>query len=745
MEGLKPWPTFPSPSQVPAVGNSINGFFERVARAPGYNALNLPIDLTIVMTLSRRDSADVDSAGTQDLLDLVPSPLWREDWSVIDRRLEALRAGGVVDFRAFLEADAAAVVELAESIRFLDVNQDAVDLYGASSKAELLEWLQSGRLLDDPRAEELMIDSLVTLAAGRRRLTNQIVTRATDGRRIDVVSSLTFYTGSAGRLLAMATVVDVTEQERTARAHRTLIRNSLAGLAIFQDGHVVFANDTAADICGRPVEQLVAMAADEIDTMVHSEDRDRVNALAAQRIRGEPVSPRSQFRIRRPDGSVRWIEESSILVEHEGRLATQVSVVDITKRREAEVALRLTQFAVDRAGDAAYWLTPDGRIFYVNAASSRMLGYSRDELTRMSVFDISDGLTPEGWRGRWQATLGEAASSFESRHRRKDGVWVPVEVTANPVELDDGQQYVCAFVRDISDRKRAEEERLRFERQLQQTQKLESLGILAGGIAHDFNNLLTGILGNASLASPRLLPDSAEREAVEQIEIAALRAAELTSQMLAYSGRGRFKVERVDLSALVREMTSLLSVSISKRATVQYDLPTDLPAIVVDATQVRQVVMNLITNASDALGSGAGVIALRAGVREVGRDFLASTFIDDDLPAGAYVFVAVEDSGAGMDANTRTRLFDPFFSTKFTGRGLGLAAVLGIVRGHGGAIHVSSVPERGTTMTVLFPKGPEVVIEPGDGDVDAHAGWKGTGTVLVVDDDPTVRDVGSRC
>ncbi len=299
---------------------------------------------------------------------------------------------------------------------------------------------------------------------------------------------------------------------------------------------------------------------------------------------------------------------------------------------------------------------------------------------------------------------------------------------------------------EMAERRREEEERQLLERQIQHAQKLESLGILAGGIAHDFNNLLVGILGNAGLALMRLESDDPLRRTIEGIQAAGTRAADLTKQMLAYSGRGKFVIQFVDLTAVVEEMAELLGASISKRATCRFDLASDVPVIEADATQIHQVVMNLITNASEALGEGAGDITLRTGSVRADRAFFASAHLDDDLPEGRYAFVEVSDTGCGMDEETRAKIFDPFFTTKFMGRGLGLAAVLGIVRGHQGTIRVTSAQGEGTTVLVLFPASNIDAPTP-SGQHAALApelpGWRGSGTVLVVDDEAVVRDMTS--
>ncbi|MFO0948815.1 MAG: response regulator [Planctomycetota bacterium] len=328
--------------------------------------------------------------------------------------------------------------------------------------------------------------------------------------------------------------------------------------------------------------------------------------------------------------------------------------------------------------------------------------------------------------------------------RRHDGTYIFVEDRGHIVRdaCGKGVRMVGAMI-DITNRRRAEEERRKLESQIQHAQKLESLGILAGGIAHDFNNLLTGMLGNASLALAELRPDSPARESVRQIEITAVRAAELTRQMLAYSGKGRFLVEPLNLSHLVEEMAHLLGTVISKRAILRFDFMPNLPLIKADATQIRQVFMNLITNASDAIGDKSGIIAVRTGVMHTDDSYMSSTTTDDELTPGFYVFAEISDTGCGMDEATVSKIFDPFFTTKFTGRGLGLAAVLGIVRGHRGAIKVYSEPGRGTTFKVLFPCAEGETVKE-ECSVHSMGPWNGSGTILVVDDDESVRAVARK-
>ncbi len=296
---------------------------------------------------------------------------------------------------------------------------------------------------------------------------------------------------------------------------------------------------------------------------------------------------------------------------------------------------------------------------------------------------------------------------------------------------------------DITERKHAEEERQRMEKKLLETQKLESLGVLAGGIAHDFNNLLTGVLGNASLARKDAPANSPMLHHLERIEKAATRAADLCKQMLAYAGKGQFVVEDIDLNTLVRETTQMMESSLSKGVVLQSQLADGLPCVNADGTQLRQIVMNLVINAAEAIGAKGGTVTIATRLTHPERSFFADTLAAPEKPEGDYVLLEVSDTGSGMTPETLGRIFDPFFTTKFTGRGLGLAAVLGIVRAHQGVLKVSSEPEKGTTFQILFPStGKRAKALPAPSGKPEH--WRGSGTVLVADDEAMVSAITER-
>jgi two-component system, cell cycle sensor histidine kinase and response regulator CckA len=421
---------------------------------------------------------------------------------------------------------------------------------------------------------------------------------------------------------------------------------------------------------------------------------------------------------------------------------------DVTDPHRAEASLAASERRYRALLETLYggvWqIDRKGKTIFVNPRMAEMLGYEVGEMVGRHLLDFCEGT----WKDFAQSRLTQKEAGIRGDHefefRGKDGRRVRTLVSTAP-QFDDKAHYAGAVagVHDITDRLRAQEEREMLERKLLETQKLESLGVLAGGIAHDFNNILTGILGSASLARVHLPPHARAEEQIAQIEVSARRAADLCRQMLAYAGKGQFLVQLLDLSELVRETMQLLDLSISRKASVRYDLAPGLPVASLDATQVRQVLMNLVLNASEALGDQPGAITLATGAQIVDAEYRQSAGIEGDLPDGDYVFLEVSDNGSGMSREMIERIFDPFFTTKFTGRGLGLSAVLGIVRGHKGAIKVYSEVGKGTTFKLLFPS---VQGEPAAKRAEAggDADWRGRGTVLVIDDETTVRGVTER-
>jgi len=365
------------------------------------------------------------------------------------------------------------------------------------------------------------------------------------------------------------------------------------------------------------------------------------------------------------------------------------------------------------------------------------------------------GLTPADFEGKDHVDLGmpdELVRYFQGVYRQvfetgregakefefptPNGVRSYASRVVPLVEPDGSVEVLLSYARDVTERKQAEQERLALERKMQETQRLESLGLLAGGIAHDFNNLLTSVVVNAQMARMQAERGADAGEALDQVELACGKAADLCRQMLAYAGRGALVRERVGLPALLRETWQLVSASASKNVRVALELDADLRPVMGDRSQLQQVLMNLLLNAAEAMPEGAGTIRIRAGASDAASVDWSSAAVAPEPARGSMLWIEVTDDGVGMDDETRARIFEPFFTTKFTGRGLGLAATLGIVRGHGGGLRVESAAGRGTTFHLYLPVGDSVAAPAFEEAAAAHEPARRR--VLVVDDEPTV-------
>jgi PAS domain S-box-containing protein len=344
----------------------------------------------------------------------------------------------------------------------------------------------------------------------------------------------------------------------------------------------------------------------------------------------------------------------------------------------------------------------------VNERLCRITGYQAEELIGQNarMLYVEQGEYDRVGAEELERIAREGTGAIETQWRRKDGTTVDILLSSSPLVPNDLQGDFLFAVLDITERAAAERQRRLIESQVQHVQKLESLGVLAGGFAHDFNNLLMVVLGNLELASSEPSLPAAVRLSLRDMGVAARHGADLTKQLLAYAGRGRLLVQRIDLSVVIRDMCDIISASVAKNAEVRYELASDLPKVDTDASQIRQVVMNLLVNASESLGEIGGTITVRTGVEDLNAADLASRILGQASAPGTFAFLDVRDTGAGMDRETQERVFDPFFTTKFIGRGLGLPAVHGIVRSHRGCILVESEVGTGSLFRASFPVSP---------------------------------------
>jgi PAS domain S-box-containing protein len=524
-----------------------------------------------------------------------------------------------------------------------------------------------------------------------------------------------------------------------------------AVIATDSQGRVTFLNPVAESLTGWPISEACGQPLPQVFHILNEYTRALVENPVERVLREKVVVGLANHTILvSRDGREIHIDDSAApIFDDQGTISGTVLVFhDVTERRKKEELLRQAErqwhTTFDAINNAVCLLDREGRVLQHNRATETLLGKNTDEIQGHFCYEVVHGASEP---------IANCPILRMRHTKRRESIiqkWGDrfLEVVVDPV-LTTSQEIEGAVhvITDITERKRAEDERLELERRLLHSQKLESLGVLAGGIAHDFNNLLTVILGNLELAEMDISDLSPALSSLREAAQATHRAADLTRQMLAYSGRGKFLIKEINLSELVEEMAHLLKVSVSKFATLQLRVNRQLPNIRADVSQVQQIVMNLITNASEAIGDQMGSITVTTGIEDCDTTYLAQSRLLEKPTPGNYVYVEVADTGCGMDETVQQRLFDPFFTTKFTGRGLGMCAVLGVVRGHQGAIIISSQPTKGTSIRVLFPAlltSSEPPPTPNQAKESPFQHEPSFGTILVVDDEESVRKLTRR-
>jgi two-component system cell cycle sensor histidine kinase/response regulator CckA len=472
-----------------------------------------------------------------------------------------------------------------------------------------------------------------------------------------------------------------------------------ASVACFRhgaDGRFTYANRLACESLGYTLDELKGLHVIDIDPSVTAQSWPGLWQKMC-----DAGSITFESRHRRKDGTVFPVEVNANHLVFENRQFSVSFVQDITERKKIEDALRLTQFAFRKASIGIFYSRSDARIFDANEQACKSLDYSRDELCRMTVFDIDPAISENDWDELWRQTCEKEVFSFETVHRRKDGTTFPVEITANLLDFQ-GVKYSVTFVRDITQQKGDEEARIEAETHLRQSQKMEALGTLAGGIAHDFNNILSGILGFAQLAQMHCPQGDRMERYINQICAASDRAKDLISQILAFSRQGQAEKTPVSLSRVINEALKLIEASIPSTIEIRRHIGSNLGFVFADEIQIHQVIMNLCTNAYQAMRKNGGVLDISL-VPLTLNDHDARNF--PDLHPGRYLKLVVADTGCGMQADVLNRIFEPYFTTKKAreGTGMGLSMVHGIVKDHGGSIKVCSESGVGTTFLVLFP------------------------------------------
>jgi two-component system cell cycle sensor histidine kinase/response regulator CckA len=501
-------------------------------------------------------------------------------------------------------------------------------------------------------------------------------------------------------------------------------RASIGIFWIGPDGRIHSVNDQAYKSLGYTREELCRLSVFDIDPTFSPERwvQHRQALYAQGSLTFEAVH-------RRKDGTTFPVEITTNYIEYQGQGYSFSFVRDITARKRMEQALHLTQFCVDRASVGILRTGPDARILSVNDQACRNLGYTREELLNMYVFDIDPTFSRERWLGHRRDLRARGSNTFETVHRRKDGTTFPVEITGTYLEFQ-GEGFSFSFIRDITERKQLEE-------QLLQAQKMEAIGRLAGGVAHDFNNMLTVILGYAELIKARLPHDDPLSKDVSEIQKAAGHSRDITRQLLAFSRKQMIAPRLMNLNEVIANTKEALARLIGEDVDLRFHPAPDLWEIRFDPSQVDQILVNLAVNARDAMPGGGALTIETANVR------LDESYCRErlDCTPGPYVFLGVSDDGVGMDKETLSHLFEPFFTTKEVGQGmgLGLAPVYGIVKQNGGIINVYSEPGQGTTFKIYFPA---VAQKDEIGEkADEPAMAASSGTILLVEDDAMVREM----
>ena len=519
-----------------------------------------------------------------------------------------------------------------------------------------------------------------------------------------------------------------------------------------QKGLISEANLTGASQLGMPRPKLINLGFGHF-VAPESEDQYYQHILNVRKQEGKQFC---DLMLKSEDGSSFYAHLESVRMdapvqaqkENGATHVIRMAVIDITDRKMAEDAVRFSEelFHGMFENHAAVMLLIEpatGRIIDANIAAERFYGYATSELRSMCIQEINI-LPPDEVAIERNLALSQRRSHFIFPHRLADGAVRTVEVHSSPIEHN-GKVMLFSIIHDITESKRLEAERQEMERKLLHAQKLESLGVMAGGIAHDFNNLLQVVLGNLDLALDDIPPDSEARTSILNAIKASERSAELSGQMLVYSGSAIYFPMDIYLDDLLNKTISLLQSTIPGHIAIDFDICKTLPPIKGKADQIQRLISNLVVNASEAIGETEGAVRLSAGIVDCDEAYLSHSRLEMAPEPGRFVYLEVTDTGCGMDDKTLQRLFDPFFSTKFWGRGLGMAEVMGIVKGHHGAIIVDSEIGKGTTVRVLFPLSEKLqdssvqvkgVIETKPSVPASPTGRK---SILVVEDEEMVR------
>ncbi len=664
-------------------------------------------------------------------------------------------------FRAFFEksVDAMAIVTVDGTI--LEINQAGCDIFGYT-KEEIMK-IKTLDLYYDPNIRHKFQQELEE--TGKYQNEDIIYVRK-DGKIINTLCSTTnVYDSNRTVIVYYSIIRDVTEQkyaEEQLKESERMFRNAIVDSPLpvmlhAEDGEVIVISKVWTELTGYTIEDIPTI--EDWTERVYGDRKDKINKIIANQfnsLQGENIG---EFTITCKDKSqLIWDFNSSPLGKlPDGRKLLKKVAVDITERKktEAEVIIAKEELRVseerfrtlaETSQVGIYQTDIEGKCLYVNKQWSKFSGLNFDDALGT---DWVNALHPEDKDfifSKWNQFVKYGKKfAHEYRFVTSEGkvTWILGEATTISNDNNEIVGYM-GTVTDLTEQKEAEAERIKFEAKILQSQKLDSLGLLAGGIAHDFNNYLMGIIGNSSLALHEISPSAQYRDLIEEIEMIATKATSLTNQMLAYAGKGKYDISVIDLSTLVQSMFPLLRVSIENAVDLVLKLSNEVIPVEVDKRQFEQLLVNLVINSSEAIKKH-GKITIGTGKTKIDSEYLTKHIHFGELIEGEYSYISVEDDGIGIKIEDFEKIFDPFYSTKFTGRGLGLSVVYAVVKGHKAAIEVKSNENNGTTMKVYFHISPKPIDKSNNETKKTEVNFHSTSqTILIVDDEDEVRKIAKR-
>jgi len=641
-------------------------------------------------------------------------------------------------------------------LRYLGCNTLFTNDAGATRPDELIG-KDDFQLVWQDQAEQYRADDRLVMESGIPKLSFDEQQTTPNGDIIWLRTSKVPLRNKEDKVFAVLGVYeDITERKqmeialiRSEQSLRTIIKASPVPLAINDSrGNITFVNDTFLQAVGYTLNEIPTLEEWWHHAYPDPEYRQTVSDTWMKNLekakRTNSAFTPMEANIMCKDGAIRTFICSSASIEGGFEGNNLVVLVDITARKNAEDALKRSEAnlsaTLDATADGILAVDGNGKVIFYNKKFVELWNIppsiqSAIEDDTLLEFVLTNLLNPDAFLAEVKRLYNSHESSFDIIHFKDGRIFerYSFSLYQNNTPLT-GR--VWSF-RDITDRKKAEEEKQEFEQQLQHTQKLESLGVLSGGIAHDFNNILAIIMGYCSLT--KMDYETAEQN-IQEIEKAAERAAALCRQMLAYAGKAQLTKSQVNMWTMVDEMVTMLKATLPQNAVVKPELSARIPTIEGDASQLRQVVMNLIINAAEAIGTKQGEIKVSLSKETVQAGHPEKDLFGKEIAQGRYVCLEVTDDGCGMNEETKWRIFEPFYTTKFTGRGLGMSAVLGIINSHYGALQLFSKLGQGTTFKVYLP----ITASDSTGEEDLFpytpaVQWQGSGTVLLVEDEYQIR------